>query len=306
MDAPTPLQAHLLKAIQNLARDNQQLRESARADGPDPTSPELLRTLDIGEHSGEQLESVALAIGVPKAWIDYARAAGHRGLAWQPGQVLLGSGRVARQSLIAALAREVHGLQDMAGVGAAHIRREEVSADTVAQFRRVMGMTWQRLGAVSHALTLTEEERHQVWSRGSQHWSTVVAGQVRGYSDQELSMRWQQVAGVEFPVVAAPVLVLQWAGITQEDIAAQMPTSPDRMVELAATASNDHSPNAAALAVTDPDPGRDHATATAIATAIDAAGVSAPAARYLDPAGDAADLAADQRELDPAPGTELL
>ncbi|WP_067837290.1 hypothetical protein [Nocardia lijiangensis] len=303
MAAPTPLQAHLLKAVQNLAYDNQQLRERARAASEADPSPEVVRTLDIGERSGEQLEGVALGIGVPKAWIDYARAAGQRGVLWQPGQVMLGSGYVPRETVIAALAREIHGLQDMAGVGAAHVGREEVSADAVAAFRRVMGMTWQRLGAVSHALTLSEEERHQVWSRGSQHWSTVVAARVRGYSDHDLLTRWNTVAGTDFSVVAAPVLVLQWAGITQEDITAQMPASPDRMVELAATALTEPTSNAAPLAVA--APGRDHDTTTAITAAIDATGVNASGAGQLDSADDAVEPAADQRELGPGAGAEL-
>ncbi|MEV0027913.1 hypothetical protein [Nocardia sp. NPDC050793] len=296
MDTPTPLQAHLLKAVQNLAYDNQQLRARARAAGHADTSPEVLRTLDIGERSGDQLEATAVAIGVPKAWIDYARAAGQRGALWQPGQVMLGSGHVPREMLIAALAREVHGLQDMAGVHAAYTSRGHLTGGPVAAFRRVMGMTWQRLGAVAHVLTLSEPERHQVWQRGHQHWSTVVAAQVRGYPDQDLVRTWNHVARMDFPVVAAPVLVLQWAGITHEDSAAQMPISPDRMVELAATALTGHDPTAARLTITNPVRERD--TAAGIAAAVDAAGLTATSARQLDPASDGAEPTAHQRDLD--------
>ncbi|WP_068056372.1 hypothetical protein [Nocardia xishanensis] len=299
MDAPTLLQAHLLKAVQNLAYDNHQLQARARATGQADTSPELLRTLEIGERSREQLEATAVAIGVPKAWIDYARAAGQRGALWQPGQVMLGSGHVPRHTLIAALSREMHGLQDMAGVHAAYTGRGDLGGGPVAEFRRVMGMTWQRLGAVSHALTLSEEERHQVWQRGRQHWSTVVAAQVRDYPDQELVRRWNQVAGMEFPVVAAPILVLQWAGITHEDSAAQMPISPDRMVELAATALTEHTQDAERLTVT--DPGRDHDTATAINAAIDAAGLTALPGK-ADLAEEAVEPAHPPRELDAGRG----
>ncbi|MEU2258112.1 hypothetical protein ABZ540_33620 [Nocardia xishanensis] len=294
MNTPTPLQAHLLKAVQNLAYDNQQLRARTRAGGQADTSPELVRTLDIGERSRKQLEATAVAIGVPKAWIDYARAAGQRGALWQPGQVMLGSGHVPRDTLITALSREVHGLQDMAGVHAAYTSRSDLHGGSVAEFRRVMGMTWQRLGAVAHALTVSEEERHQVWQRGNQHWSTVVAAQVRGYPDHDLVRRWNLVARRDFPVVAAPVLVLGWAGITHEDSAAQMPISPDRMVELAATALNENTPNARRLAVT--DPGRDHDTAAGIAAAVDAAGLTTPAAGQLDPAEEAVEATADQRD----------
>ncbi|MGV9822951.1 hypothetical protein [Nocardia xishanensis] len=296
MVTPTPLQAHLLKAVQNLAYDNEQLRERARTAGQGSVSPELVRTLDIGERSGEQLAGVALAVGVPKAWIDYARAAGQRGALWEPGQVLLGSGHVPRQELIAALGREIHRLQDMAGLGAAYTGRHDPNSGPVATFRRVMGMTWQRLGAVSHALALSEEERHQVWQRGPQHWSTVVAAQVHDYSNHELLRRWNQVAGMDFPVVASPVLVLQWAGITQEDLAAQMPISPDRMVELAATALTER-----ATPRTVTDAGRDYDIAAGIDAAIDAAGVSALAATQLDPTDDVTAPAFLQRDLGSGP-----
>lgn len=226
MDTPTPLQAHLLKAVQNLAYDKHRNLEHAHHAGhADPTA-EVLRQIRYTDRSREQLEGVALAVGVPKAWIDYTRASGERGTRWQPGQILLGSGQVERSALTAALGQDVRGLQDTAGVAAIYARRFEIDTDSVGKFRRVMGMTWQRLGAISHALTLTEEERHQVWRRGEHHWSTAVADQFREHSDHQLTARWNDVASADFTAAAMPVIVLQAAGITHEDIAGQMPISP--------------------------------------------------------------------------------
>ncbi|SUE28929.1 Uncharacterised protein [Nocardia farcinica] len=286
MDTPTPLQEHLIKAVQNIAYDNQQLLERHRATGDSGITPQLARHLQIGDRSREQLEHVALSVGVPKAWLDYARAAGQRGARWQPGRVMLGAGHVPRGALIAALGRDVHALQDLAGIAAAHTSSSRVDADTFARFRRVMGMTWQRLGAISHALALSEEERHQVWQRGNTHWTTAVAAHVGDYSVAEVSARWHQVARSDFTAVSLPVLVLQAAGVTHDDITAQMPISPDRMVELTAAALTHAVPPP--VTVTDPQHQLDP-TAAQIHAALEATGLDAadlPEA-FVDPGGPA-------------------
>ncbi|WP_043739071.1 hypothetical protein [Nocardia asiatica] len=299
MDTPTPLQAHLLKAVQNLAYDSQQLLERAHHAGHTSPPPEVVEQVRIGQRSRDQCEAVALAVGVPKSWIDYARAAGERGTRWQPGQALLGSGQVERATLITALRREVHRLQDMAGIGAAYPRRAALDEDAVARFRRVMGMTWQRLGAVSHALGLSEDERHQVWQRGYGHWATTVAQQLRGQSDQQLAKRWKQVAGADFTAVAMPMLVLQAAGITPDDITAQMPISPDRMVEHAAAALTATDRTITRLIVV--DPGRDPRHAADITAAIDAAGLSDTRGADPNPVDDALEVTGSPPELTPGP-----
>ncbi|MBF6100556.1 hypothetical protein IU510_21085 [Nocardia cyriacigeorgica] len=227
MATPTGLQAHLLRGIQNLALDNE--RHRARLAGAG-MSVQAGEQLEIGQRSLTQLEQVALGVGVPKPWIDYVRAAGQRGMRWTPGQSLLGSGHVEREHLLSVLGREVRGLQDMAGVGAIYIGRGGLDADVVARFRRVMGMTWQRLGAISHALALSTEEQHQVWRRGDRHWSTTVAAQFASSDPKSLAQRWNRVVATDFSAATIPVVVLQAAGITAEDSAAAMPASPDRMV----------------------------------------------------------------------------
>ncbi|MEV6140494.1 hypothetical protein AB0L63_31530 [Nocardia sp. NPDC051990] len=280
MATPTLLQAHLLKGVQNLAYDNHQTLHRARHAGHTRPPPEVVAHLGITDLSREQLEGVGLAVEVPKAWIDYARAAGERGTRWQPGQVMLGSGQVQRSTLTAALGQQVRHLQDMAGVAAAHTGHGEMGSDAVARFRRVMGMTWQRLGAVAYALSLSEEERHQVWQRGDQHWSTAVAGQVRDHSVQQLAARWNEVVGCDFTVVAMPVIVLQAAGIAHDDIAAQMPASPDHMVELVVDALTAADRGCASPPITDPARAPE---AAGINAAIQAAGLTgdAPAALGL-------------------------
>ncbi|WP_067473522.1 hypothetical protein [Nocardia amamiensis] len=297
MDTPTPLQAYLLKAVQNLAYDNHQTFQRARYAGHTSPPPEVVAHVDISDRSREQLEEVGLAVGVPKAWIDYVRAAGERGTSWQPGQVMLGSGHVQRSALTAALGQQVRHLQDMAGVAAAHTRYTVLDSDEVARFRRVLGMTWQRLGAVAHALSLSEEERHQVWQRGHQHWSTAVAGQVRDHSDQQLAARWNEVASSDFTAVAMPVIVLHAAGITHDDIAAQMPASPDHMVELVVDALTAAGRGRAWPPITDP---AHTPEAAGINAAVQAAGLDGdpPAALGIADSGTAPEPAAASADVD--------
>ncbi|WP_288049538.1 hypothetical protein, partial [Nocardia sp.] len=250
MHSPSRLQAHLLRGIQNLALDHQQRRIEFSVSGQ---PAEVLAQLQIGERSLILLEQVAAGVGVPQAWIAYSRAAGERGDRWRPGQQLLGSGFVDRDRLLAGLGREVRELQHMAGVGAVFTRQGGLDSDVVARFRRVMGMTWQRLGAISHALGLTREEQHQVWARGDRHWSTAVADQVRAADARSVAQSWNRIVATDFSALTVPVIVLQAAGITAEDLAAAMPTSPDDMVTHVAdalTAAEHHADTAPA--VTDP------------------------------------------------------
>ncbi|MGN2635026.1 hypothetical protein ACTD5D_02285 [Nocardia takedensis] len=270
MDSPTALQAHLLKGIQNLALDNERHRPRPAETG-EPAGTD--QQWGIGQRCLDQLEQVALGIGVPHAWIDYARASGQRGERWQPGRQMLGSGRVERSQLITALGRDVRGLQDMSGIGAVFTHRG-VDAEVTARFRRIMGMTWQRLGAISHALGLTTEERHQVWARGERHWSTAVAERLRDTDLKSLAQDWNRIVTADFSVATIPVVVLQAAGITAADAHAAMPTSPDDMVtevtEALALLDERHIP--------DPVIAR---TAAAIATAVEPS--PEPGAALADP-----------------------
>ncbi|MGN2636496.1 hypothetical protein ACTD5D_09945 [Nocardia takedensis] len=294
MDNPTALQAHLLKGIQNLASDNERHRPRLAAENTERSETSGSgQQWALGQRCLDQLEHVALGVGVPPAWIDYARASGQRGQRWQPGRQMLGSGRVERPQLITALGREVRALQDMAGLGAV-FTHAGTDAEVTARFRRFMGMTWQRSGAVSHALGLTTEERHQVWSRGERHWSTEVATRLRRADPKSLAQDWNRIVAADFTAMTIPVVVLQAAGITAADAHAAMPTPPDHMVtevtDALALLDEPHGPDA--------DP-----TAEAIATAVrhtPEPGAD-PAAPSLNPEGEQIHLPAAP---DPGDGAE--
>lgn len=251
VNTPTRIQAHLLRAIQNISYDNHTRREAARRDGHTSPPPAVAEHVAIGERSREQIELTALAVGVPKTWIDYVRAAGDRGAAWDPGTVMLAQNTIERSTLISALARDVRSLQDMAAVAATYTRTADIDTDRAARHRRIMGMTWQRLGAIGHTLALTEDERHQLWQRGPRHWATEAAAEAAELTVAQLQARFDHTSGTDFTAVAIPTIVLQAAGITADDIAAQMPVSPDRMMELAATALDQQARTEPAL-ITDP------------------------------------------------------
>ncbi len=300
VSTPTRIQAHLLRAIQNISYDNHTRLEAARRDGHATPPPAVADHVAIGERSREQIERTALAVGVPKAWIDYVQAAGDRGAAWDPGTVMLAPNTIERSTLISALARDVRSLQDMAAVAAAYTRTVDVDTDCSARHRRIMGMTWQRLGAIGHALALSVDERHQLWQRGPRHWATEAAAEAAEMTVPQLQARFDHVSGADFTAVAIPTIVLQAAGITADDIGAQMPVSPDRMVELTTTALHQQERTEPAV-ITDPTRGTQ--PGHAITATLAAAGLTGdpphpvPEPDYLpEPGGTAGDYG-----IDPAP-----
>lgn len=240
MFEPTPIQAKLLKGIQNLASDDQHLIATPRTlDGP-VLSPTALAHLDVSRRTREELEAVAAAVGVPGSVIAYTRAAGDRGHRWRPGQPLLSSEVIDRATLLAGHRRSVWQLQQMSGIGAATALHGTVSREGFEAFRRVMGVSWQRVGAVGHALELTETEREYAWEPTARPWTDRVAEAVGELELGRLSVRWRGIVETNFVTVAIPVSVLTAAGVTADDISAQLPVLPDRMVELAAAGMQPH------------------------------------------------------------------
>ncbi|WP_280222104.1 hypothetical protein [Nocardia neocaledoniensis] len=236
MFEPNPVQAKLLKAVQNLASDNQHLIDQSRTDGSQGLSPMALAHLDIGRRTRENLEAIATAVGVPKSVIDYTRACGERGHRWAPGQPLLSTEAIDRDTLLRGHRRAVAELQTMAGVGAAAARQGDLSRAGFSAFRRVMGVSWQQVGAVGHALGLTTVEQQHAWEPTARPWTEQVAHTLSKLDRAELSARWRAIVDTDFATVSMPVMVLQAAGITPDDTNRQLPVLPDRMVELAAAA----------------------------------------------------------------------
>ncbi|MGW5456337.1 hypothetical protein, partial [Nocardia sp. NPDC003979] len=126
--------------------------------------------------------------------------------------------------------------QRLAGVGAAAARQGALSRAGFSAFRRVMGVSWQQVGAVGHALGLTTVEQQHAWEPTAMPWTEQVAHTLSKLDRTELSARWKAVIDTDFATVSMPVMVLQAAGITPDDINRQLPVLPDRMVELAAAA----------------------------------------------------------------------
>ncbi|MEV6362157.1 hypothetical protein [Nocardia asteroides] len=237
MFAPDPIQSQLLMSVQNIAFDSRRLIDRSRAEGDLELSPFALAHLDLNHRTREALEVVATAVGVPKSVIDYTRACGDRGYPWRPGQPLLSTEAIRRSALLAGHQRALTRLQEMAGIGAAIAARPRVPRAQFVAFRKAMGVSWQRVGALGHALALTETERTRLWEpRAGIGWATSVAQTVAGLDRSELAARWRTIVDTDFTTAAIPVVVLQEAGITADDISRQLPIGPDRMVELAAAA----------------------------------------------------------------------
>ncbi|MFD4351551.1 hypothetical protein ACFWPX_03280 [Nocardia sp. NPDC058518] len=235
MFEPNPIQARLLMAVQNLAAENQHLIDRSRAAGDHELTPTAQAHLHLGRRTQESFEAVATAVGVPQSVLAYTAASGQRGHRWQPGQPLLSTEEIARDTLLAGHRAAVGQLQEMAGIGAALAHQEPLSRAGFAAFRRVMGYRWQQVGAVGHALALTTPERQRAWEPTDTAWTTTVARTVGGLHRSDLVARWRAIVDTE-SYLSIPVRVLRDAGISLDDISRQLPVPPDRMVELTAAA----------------------------------------------------------------------
>ncbi|MFD3706157.1 hypothetical protein ACFWUP_23710 [Nocardia sp. NPDC058658] len=233
MFTPTPLQTQLLKAVQNLSADNRRLINRSHADGNDRLPAVTQAHIEVSIRAREHLEDVSIAVGIPRSIVDYHRVAGERGSGFEPGQPMLSTEFIARGTLLAGYQALVHDLQDAAGIGATSAARGHLGRTAFGDFRRVIGVRWQRTGAIAHALELTAVERSAVWTRGATAWQAVVAEKFTALDTAALTRRLNEITRTDFSAAAVPVVVLQAAGIGPDDIAAQMPASPDQMVKLA-------------------------------------------------------------------------
>ncbi|MFF3224092.1 hypothetical protein ACFYV7_14970 [Nocardia suismassiliense] len=253
MHTPTRLQSLLLKGIQNLAHDSWRTASDSAAAGHATPPPEMVAHIAANERSLAQLEELASLVGCPHSWLNYARKAGERGEPGNQARPFQSPDKASRSALITALGREIHDLQDTAGVFAAHtLRQHGLDTDERAKFQAVLGVMWQRLGAVSHELGLTDRERDQVWSRhGSRHWANTVAQQMSSHSDEQLAARFHTIAHAHFSTAAMPLVVMLQSGIGLHDITKQMPHSTEEMVELVDVALDAMPRDPAASSVTD-------------------------------------------------------
>lgn len=230
MYTPTTFQAHLLRAVQNLALDTAEKRSRPGA------TPMLSAQITTGDATVAELGAVAVAVGIPRSWVDYVQVAGQQGQRWRPDQQMLSGQHSTRSELVTAYTARIRDLQQIVGTAAAYARRGTPGPEAAAKVCQIIGITWQCAGAVGHALSLTREERRQCWQPGSQQWTSAVAATIDSLDDDALIRRWKAICSRDFTPLAVPIIVLQGAGITHDDIARQLPLSPDQMVDHTAIA----------------------------------------------------------------------
>ncbi|MFI6217018.1 hypothetical protein ACIBCD_33890 [Nocardia brasiliensis] len=233
MHAPNAVQALMLRSVQNLAANAWRLVRDTHAAGHPAPPPDVVYELTINDRSRAVFEDTARLVGCPARWIVFCRESGIRGEEWTPGRHFHDP-PVHRSALLAGLGREIHALQTLAGVEAARtLRRGELAADERAGFRAGMGMIWQRLGAVSQVLELTDQERTDLWSReGSRQWAKAVATHMHSRTDGELATEFDAGARADLAPLAMPVSALRRAGLLHLDMTRHMPLPPEEMVEL--------------------------------------------------------------------------
>ncbi|WP_338760817.1 hypothetical protein V7968_32470 [Nocardia vulneris] len=283
----------MLQSVQNLACNAWRTVRDTHAAGYPAPPPDVVYELAINDRCRIVFEDTAQLVGCPVRWINFCRESGIRGDEWTSNRHFHDP-PLDRSALLTRLGREIHALQDLAGLEAAHALRcgDELAADERAGFRSGIGMTWQRLGAVSHVLELSDKERLHLWSRGgSRNWAKAVATQTQSRTDRDLATEFAAAARANLAPLAMPVSVLRRAGLLHLDMTRHMPIHAEAMVELARAEILALGPSAVSAAPT--------------SDTVTEAGVKSPreidSGKAIDDAIDAATAAEDFTDTSPPP-----
>ncbi|MFE2999736.1 hypothetical protein ACFXG4_32645 [Nocardia sp. NPDC059246] len=189
----------LLERIQDLAADRARVLHQGYQTGAGGGDAAVLawRTqLHLLADAREEVETHATAIGIAAEHIDDARLLGNRGFRVHSDAR---SGNPVREKMIDDVVADTWQLQHMAAlhvVGALHPGTIGPGTDSeaAAQFERNMAAVWMRATAVSHAISLTAEERAGMWATDTTGWQRVLAATVDTYDTQDLEERWRVYA----------------------------------------------------------------------------------------------------------------
>ncbi|WP_157129230.1 hypothetical protein [Nocardia amamiensis] len=190
-----------------------------------------LRALAAARH---EIEIHAVAVGVPRAAIDQARAEGERGVRWGDSVHITRTIRTredpVRAHMVEGIANDVWQLEHMAAISVEHRLRgigDRFPPDTVAveQFDRNMSALWARANKTAHVIGLTGDERAELWDRDQAGWRQLVVATVHRNGAAPLHERWRAYAwpGIEHEARRS-IDTLAAGGVTVHEPGAAPPT----------------------------------------------------------------------------------
>ncbi|MFE9328218.1 hypothetical protein ACIHDR_43475 [Nocardia sp. NPDC052278] len=234
MRTPTPVQARVLKALQNQTKAlNTMVANATRRQQQTGQNPPQSWFEDYHGRAilREELINAAHAGGVPAAWIDHVRERGERAIAWRPELYLRTPDTLDWDPILAALTADVHRLCQWSALDLAYRQINPApEIDIRTDFDRNLRNLRERTTGIANLLGLTAEQGQQLWGT-TPDWAQAGSATLNGVPVEELLQRWHAAAHTDTGVYALQAIALAAAGITTESAAA-LPQHPQLVVAI--------------------------------------------------------------------------
>ncbi|MBB5916854.1 hypothetical protein BJY24_005766 [Nocardia transvalensis] len=198
-------QRQLLRQIQTLSADHTRAAQGPPGVGSDAAV--LRRDSDLRYLHNQRLDCIRRAdiLGVPGAWIDFARAEGDAAVDWRDDARFPAPGPGARRVMLERLYDQLAVIGEMAVVDAERRARpamayvtdiDGLGPDNAYQqwtFRRNMNQRWMLAATYADAIAATGNERDQLWATATAARTRLrdTAAAMDRYS---LERRWETFA----------------------------------------------------------------------------------------------------------------
>ncbi|WP_329410749.1 hypothetical protein OG563_00285 [Nocardia vinacea] len=161
----------------------------------------------------EALSDVALAGGVPRAWVDHVRESGNRAMRWNPDLYLRTPEPLNWDEILRGLDTQVQRLREWTALAAAYSPLTAPAEDAAsARFDDNLRVLRARTTGVANLLGINAEQAHELWGTEADWVATGVA-MLDGVSVEGLAQRWHQVARTDTRTDALQARALAEAGI---------------------------------------------------------------------------------------------
>ncbi|MEV0336930.1 hypothetical protein [Nocardia sp. NPDC050717] len=217
----------VLKALQNQAADSQDLLNTQRASGTEPT-PEWTQDFQARAMLHSELSAAAIAGGVPVEWVDQARARGTKGIRWNTNLFLRRAAPVDREALIDNLRTDIDHLARFTGIHAAYRPIAAARNSDTSSVDETLDTLWRRSAQLGVLLRVDADQARQLWPHDT--WIETAASAAAGLTEAELAHQWRAIAATDISGCAVQARALTAAGIEPDPVIA--PPEPAAVLDV--------------------------------------------------------------------------
>ncbi|WP_280222098.1 hypothetical protein [Nocardia neocaledoniensis] len=222
----TAVHKRVLKAVQNQAADSQDLLNTQRANGTEPT-PEWTQDFQARATVHSELGAAAIAGGVPVEWVDQARERGTKGIRWNTNLFLRRAAPVDREALIDNLCTDIEQLARFTGIHAAYRPTAASGNSDTASVEETLDTLWRRSAQLGVLLGVNADEARQLWPHD--RWIETAAS-AAGLTEAGLAHQWRAIAATDISSCAVQARALAEAGIDPDSRIA--PPEPSAVLDV--------------------------------------------------------------------------